>query len=172
MNMHSAPDDEFERWVEDRLDTQLGGAARGAAPGDPRYRSQAGRRFAMAPLHVALAVGAALLAIGGSAAYAAGIVHGTSVSQAAHACATSPSDAHGDCVVTVAHSTTTSSSTTSSSTHTNNDTHGDLVSNAAHTCPTSPPGAHGQCVSNVASGGKSGGKGNAGGGGPPGNSRH
>ena len=107
---------------------------------------------------MALASAVAVLAIGGGAAYAAGLVHGTSVSGAAHSCSTSPADAHGDCVATVAHSsTTTSTTTTSTTTHSNNDTHGDAVSNAAHTCPTSPPGAHGQCVSNVASGGKSGG---------------
>ena len=160
MNTQGAPDDgEFERWLEDRLDTHLGVHADGAAPSDARYLSQGRRRFTRAPLQLALASAVAVLAIGGGAAYAAGLVHGTSVSSAAHSCSTAPADAHGDCVATVAHSSTSSTTTTSSSTttHSNNDAHGDAVSNAAHTCPTSPPGAHGQCVSNIASGGKSGG---------------
>lgn len=161
MNGHIAPTDpDFERWLDDRLDTHLGVHAAAPAPGAARYRER-GRRFGLTPIRLGVAAGAAVLAVGGGAAYATSLVHGSSVSQASSACSTGPGDSHGDCVSAAAHSTNSASgghgpSTNGTSSGTNssgNDTHGDVVSSAAHTCAKGPGDAHGDCVSAIASGG-------------------
>ncbi|HEX6539468.1 MAG TPA: hypothetical protein VF155_09830 [Candidatus Dormibacteraeota bacterium] len=157
-------DGAFERWLEDRLDTHLGVHAAGPAPRRPRYRT-ARPRFALTPLRLGVAVAAALAAIGGGAAYAAGLVHGPSVSHAASSCAGRADAGHTGCVSTAAQAAAGSGSGGASAAHRSSgtagsaagggDTHGDDVANAAHTCPKSPPGAHGECVSSTASGGRS-----------------
>ena len=149
------PDDVFQGWLEDRLDTELGVQAAAPAPAHAMYRAPKRRRVP-APLRAGLAAGAAVLAIGGGAAYATGLVPGTGVSQSAQSCPHGHDDSHGDCVATVARTSSTSETTetaSTSGTRSNSDAHGDAVSNAAHTCPTSPPGAHGDCVSAIASAG-------------------
>lgn len=150
-------DDGFQGWLEHRLDTELGAQAAAPAPANALYREPKRRRLAT-PLRTGLAVGAAVLAIGGGAAYAAGLVPGTGVSQTAQSCPSGHDDSHGDCVATVAQTSAgaeTTETESTSRTHSNSDSHGDAVSNAAHTCPTSPPGAHGDCVSSIASAGHS-----------------
>ena len=148
-------DDVFQGWLEDRLDTELGVHAAAPAPAGALYRAPKRRRVPPA-LRAGLAAGATVLAIGGGAAYATGLVPGTGVSQSAQSCPHGHDDSHGDCVATVARTTSTSETTeteSTSGTRSNSDAHGDAVSNAAHTCPTSPPGAHGDCVSAIASAG-------------------
>ena len=148
-------DDVFQGWLEDRLDTELGVQAAAPAPANALYREPTRRRVPT-PLRAGLAAGAAVLAIGGGAAYATGLVTGTAVSQSAQSCPSGHDDSHGDCVAAVARTSDTSETTeteSTSGTRSNGDTHGDAVSNAAHTCPTSPPDAHGDCVSSIASAG-------------------
>ena len=148
-------DDVFQGWLEDRLDTELGVQAATPAPAGALYREPKRRRMPGA-LRAGLAAGAAVLAIGGGAAYATGLVPGTGVSQSAQTCPSGHDDSHGDCVATVARTSSTSETTetaSTSSTRSDSDAHGDAVSNAAHTCPTSPPDAHGDCVSSIASAG-------------------
>ena len=148
-------DDVFQGWLEDRLDTELGVQAATPAPAGALYREPKRRRMPGA-LRAGLAAGAAVLAIGGGAAYATGLVPGTGVSQSAQTCPSGHDDSHGDCVATVARTSSTSETTetaSASSTRSNSDAHGDAASNAAHTCPTSPPDAHGDCVSAIASAG-------------------
>ena len=156
MTLPHVPDDDiFEGWLADRLDTELGVHAAAPAPAKALYH-EARRRRVPAPLRAGLAAGAAVLAIGGGAAYAAGLVPGTGVSQTAQGCPSGHGDSHGDCVSTVARTSDTAETSETESaggTRSNSDTHGDAVSNAAHTCPHSPPGAHGECVSSVASAG-------------------
>lgn len=150
-------DDAFEGWLEDRLDTELGAKAAAPAPANALYREPKRRRVPT-PLRAGLAAGAAVLAIGGSAAYATGLVPAAGVSQSAQSCPSGHDDSHGDCVATVARTGSTAESTetaSTSGTRSNSDTHGAAVSNAAHTCPTSPPDAHGDCVSSIASAGHS-----------------
>lgn len=148
-------DDVFQGWLEDRLDTDLGAQAAAPAPANALYREPKRRRVGT-PLRAGLAVGAAVLAIGGGAAYAAGLVPG--VSQSAQSCPSGHDDSRGDCVATAAQTSNTAETTetvSTTGTRSNGDTHGDAVSNAAHTCPTSPADAHGDCVSAIASAGHS-----------------
>lgn len=151
-------DTAFERWLEEQLDSHLRAHAVAPAPEVARYRSDA-RRRRLTPLRLGVAAALAVGAIGGGAAYASGLVHGTSVSQAASSCRTGSGDSHGDCVSVAAHTAggagTHGKSSAGNGVSGGKDAHGDAVSNAAHTCPTSPPGAHGQCVSAIASAGRS-----------------